>query len=403
MSSVLPQLPLSASPLALFGLLLLAGVIGGELARRLLRLPRIVGQLLIGMLLGGSGLQVLNAELLDEAWIFVEIALGLVLFELGLRLDFAWLRRDRWLLATGLLESALSFGFMYYALVFFGVESLYAAVAAAIGVSTSPAVVMLVAQELRAEGQVTERALNLVAINSVVAFVLVTMLLSWIHHEYLAGWQVAVLHPVYLFGGSLLLGYSAFIIALSLSRWFGKSVERHFVVVLALIIATVGAARMLELSPLIALLAFGVLARNFDERHDLMAVDVSAVGQLFFVVLFVVGGATLQPMTFASAGALGVVYIMARFAGKSLGVMTLAHFSGVRAGSAGMLCLALTPMSGLALGMVHGTATLYPEFTARLASIVFSAALILELIGPLAVQFALKHAGEAQEEGEKRP
>ena len=398
MSSLLPQLPLVASPLALFGLLLLAGVIGGELARRLLRLPRIVGYVLVGMLLGGSGLHLLNAKLLDEAWIFVEIALGLVLFELGLRLDFAWLRRDRWLLATGLLESALSFAFMYYALVLFGVESLYAAVAAAIGVSTSPAVVMLVAQELKAEGQITERALNLVAINSVAAFVLVTMLLSWIHHEYKAGWQVAVLHPVYLFGGSLLLGYAVFIVALYLSRWLGKSKERHFVVLLALIIAAIGVARMLELSALIALLTFGILARNFDERHDLMTVDVSAIGQVFFVVLFVVGGAKLQLFEFAAGGAVGLVYILARFAGKSLGVLSLTRFSGVRPGAAGMLCLALTPMSGLALAMVQGTALLYPEFSARLAAIVLSAALVLELVGPVAVQFALRQAGEAQEE-----
>jgi NhaP-type Na+/H+ or K+/H+ antiporter len=287
---------------------------------------------------------------------------------------------------------------MYYALVLFGVESLYAAVAAAIGVATSPAAVMLVAQEVRAEGQVTERALNLVAINSVAAFVLVTMLLSWIHHEYRAGWQVAVLHPVYLFGGSLMLGYAAFVVALALSRWLGKSKERHFVVLLALIVAAIGVARMLELSALIALLAFGIFARNLDERHDLMAVDVGAVGQVFFVVLFVVGGAKLQLFDFAAGGAVGLAYVLARFAGKSLGVMSLTPFSGVRPGSAGLLCLALTPMSGLALAMVQGTAALYPEFTARLASIVLAAALILELAGPVAVQFALRRAGEAREE-----
>jgi len=35
---------------------------------------------------------------------------------------------------------------------------------------------------------------------------------------------------------------------------------------------------------------------------------------------------------------------------------------------------------------------------AELAAIVLSAALILELVGPIAVQFALKRAGEAGEE-----
>ncbi len=62
---------------------------------------------------------------------------------------------------------------------------------------------MLVARELNAEGQVTERALILVAINSVAAFVLMTVLLSWIHHEYSADWRVSLLHPIYILAGSL--------------------------------------------------------------------------------------------------------------------------------------------------------------------------------------------------------
>src|SRR5262249_35117816 len=165
MTSFLPHVPLAANPLALFGLLLIAGVAGGELVRRVLRLPRIVGYVLTGMLLGASGLGLLDEKLLDEARIFVDIALRLLLYDLGLKLDFSWLKRDRWLLATGLAESALSFGFICYALAWFGVGTLHAAAAAAIGVATSPAVVMLVAQELKAEGQVTERALNLTAIN----------------------------------------------------------------------------------------------------------------------------------------------------------------------------------------------------------------------------------------------
>lgn len=395
MTSLLPQYPFSPNPVLLFGLLLLLGLVGGELVRRVLRLPRIVGYVLIGMALGASGSKLLDARLLEDSWIFVEIALGLVLFELGRRLDLAWLARERWLLATGLAESALSFGFVYYALVWFGVSPLPAAVAAAIGVSTSPAVVMLVARELDAEGQVTERALALTAMNGVAAFVLVTMLLAWLHHEYRAGWTVVVLHPVYLLGGSLLLGYCAFWLALSLSRWLGKNAEGQFALMIALIVAVMGLARMLQVQVLIVLLAFGVFARNLDERHDLMAVDVGRIGQLFFVVLFVVSGARLELAELAAGGALAAAYILARFAGKSLGVMAFTYFSGARAGSAGLLCLALTPMSGLALAMVQGTANLYPEFGAKLAAIVLSAVLIFELIGPIAVQFALRRAGEA--------
>jgi hypothetical protein len=48
--------------------------------------------------------------------------------------------------------------------------------------------------------------------------------------------------------------------------------------------------------------------------------------------------------------------------------------------------------------MVHQTTRLYPEFGAQLATIVISAVLILEIVGPIAVQFALKRAGEGRAE-----
>ena len=395
MSSFLPQFPPSTNPLLLFGLLLFAGFAGGELVRRLFKVPSILGYVLVGLLLGKSGIDVLNGHLVKDAWIFVDVALGLILFELGRRLDLTWLKRDPWLAATGVLESALSFGMVYGALVYFDVKPIFAAVAASIGVATSPAVVMVVAQELRAEGQVTERALNLVAINSVIAFVTATMLLAWIHHEYQAGWRTILLHPLYLLAGSFVLGYAASMIAVEAGRLLGKSEQGHFVAALALIIITVGAARMLELSVLIALIVFGVLSKSLDRDHVLMPFDMGRVGQMFVVVLFVVSGATFKPEDLVATGTLALAFILARFAGKSIGVLSLTYFSGVRRGSAGLLCLALTPMSGLAVVMVHDASHLYPEFGAKLAAIVLSAALVLEVLGPIAVQFALKHADEA--------
>jgi len=398
MISFLPDYPFPANPVLLFGLLLLAGLVVGELVRRVLRLPRIVGYVLIGLVLGSSGLDLLDRGMVKEAWIFVDIALGLILFDLGRRLDFGWLKRDPWLAATGVLESALSFALVYFTLAWLGVQPLYAAVAAAIGIATSPAVAMVMVQELRAQGQVTERMLGLTAINSVIAFVTVTMLLAGIHHEYHAGWRTVLLHPVYLLAGSLILGYLAALAAVALARWLGKTERAHYVLVLGLIVLTIGAARMLELSVVLALLSFGVLSKNLDRRHDLMSFDVGLVGQLFVVVLFVMSGASLKTGDLMIGGALAAAFITARFVGKSIGVLALTYFSGARRGSAGLLCLALTPMSGLAISMVHGTTELYPEFGARLAAIVLSAVLIMEIIGPIVVQFALRRAGEAMEQ-----
>lgn len=398
MPSFLPEYPIAPNPLLLFGFLLLAGVLGGEVVVRVLAVPRIVGYVLIGLLLGAGGLGVIDAGLIREAWIFVELALGLILFELGRRLDFTWLRRDAWLAVTGVLESALTFSLLFFVLTLFDVSPLYAAVAAAIGIATSPAVVMVIAQELKAEGQVTERALNLTAMNSVISFVVVTMLLAGIHHEYRAAWMTVVLHPVYLLLGSALFGLLASVVAVALARWLGKSGRGHFVMTLSLIVMTVGAVRLFELSVVLALLAFGMLSRNLDRRHDLMSFDPGRLGQTFVIVLFVVSGASLRVGDLVAGGTLAVVFVLTRFVAKCLGVMSITRFSGVRPGTAGMLCLALTPMSALAVSMVRGTTELYPAFGTKLGAIVLSAVLILELLGPIAVDFALRRAGEAASE-----
>jgi NhaP-type Na+/H+ or K+/H+ antiporter len=392
----LPALQTPAGPLVLFGLILLAGLIGGEISRRALALPRITGYVLIGLILGPFGLNWLDHSSVDSAGAMVDFAVGLVLFELGQRLDLRWLRRDPWLAVTGLAESGLSFVFMYVVLLWFGIEPLFAAFAAAIGMATSPAVVLLVAKEMKAEGQVTERALCLTALNGVLAFTTVTLLTALVHIEYHAGFLVALIQPTYVLLGSLLLGYVAARIAIGGARMLGKREERQFAMHVALLVLAVGLADVLKLSVLVALLTFGILARNLDRSRWLMSINTGYAGQIFYVVLFVVMGAALRPDQFATGGLVAIMFVLSRFTGKSLGVMLFAPLSRLRPGSAGLLSLALLPMSGLALTLAQGPGNLYPEFGAKLSSVVLAAAVILELIGPIAAQFALRHAGEAE-------
>jgi Kef-type K+ transport system membrane component KefB len=394
----LPDWPLVASPIVLFGLLLLAGFVGGELVHRLAKVPRLIGYTLTGLLLGAGGLDWLDHASLASSRVFVDIALGLLLFDLGRRLDIDWLARDRWLFITGLAESALSFGLVFCVLIQFDLPAVPAAIAAAIGIATSPAVALVMSRELKAEGQITERMLNLTAMNSVVAVLATTMLLSWIHHEYQSNWYLMVLHPLYLLLGSGLLGVLASLAVLGLARVLGKHRERHFVLVLALVVLAIGVARMLELSVLLTMLTFGVLVRNLDQNRDVLDVDFGRVGLIFFVVLFVVSGASLSLDSLKTGAVIGGAFVLARFAGKALGVMAFTHFSGLRPGSAGLLTLTLMPMSALAVVMLEVATGLYPQLKGELSAIVLSAVLILELAGPLLVQFALTRAGEARAE-----
>jgi NhaP-type Na+/H+ or K+/H+ antiporter len=259
--------------------------------------------------------------------------------------------------------------------------------------------VILVSEELRSEGQITERLMLFTAVNTVFAYLLLALLLPFLHLEHDVDWMTAVLHPLYVFAGAAAVGGVASMALLRLARWFGKKVDRQFILQVAVVVITIGVAHSLKVSVPLALVTLGLLARNTDARHDLLAVPYGHGGQVFFLILFVLTGASLEFHLFGVATATAVaVYIVARFLGKAAALLAFGFASGIPRGGAGLLAIGLLPLSGQAVVMVRDTATLYPSFGRELAAIVLSAVAILELLGPIATEFALRRAGEAHPE-----
>ena len=380
----------------LFGLLLLAGLAGGRIAATTRILPAITGYIATGFILGPGGLNWLDAKSLAQAQIFADISLGLIVFDLGRRLDLGWARHDRWLLPTGLAESLLSFAAMLGLLRAVGIDALEAAVAATIGIATAPAVVLMVVNELKAEGPVTRRTLWYVALNNIIAMLGLALLLPFIEARASAEPWYPIARSLWILGGSFLLGYLAFLIMTLFARLTGKSPAPQFILIVGTIVVTVGVAQTAQLSVLLALLVLGVCARNLDREHRLIDVQFGLAAQLFFVILFVLTGATLRPDQFGSIAWIGLAFVFARALGKSVGLYLFAWPSRVSPRQASALTLTLTPISGLALGMTQPIYDIAPEFGAHLAAIVASGIAILHLIGPIATRFALLRAGEGE-------
>ena len=394
----LPHFPPTFGNVVVVALILLVGLACGELFRRVLMLPRISGYAVAGLVAGPGSGGLLDMQMLEDARLLFDIALGLILFELGSRLDLRWLRRNRWLLVSSIAEIALSFGLIVVVLLALRVPVLQAAIAAAIGTASGAPVLLLIIHAQRADGPLTDRAINHTALNNVFAVVAVTMLLSFLHLEYRAAAYLVVLHPLYLLLGSMLLGYLFSVFLVWFARWLGKREDLQFILLVAMVLLTVGVAKALGLSMLIALLALGVMARGRDARRDLLPVEFGPTAQALFVILFVMTGAAVTLGDLATGAWVGLSYAIARMAGKLLGVLSFAQLSGLRLRKAVLLGLTLTPMSAIAVVLVENTAQYYPEFGQRLAAVVMSAVLILELSAPLLTQLALRAAGETHPE-----
>ena len=393
----LPSWPPGADALPWYALLLLVAAIAGELARRWLHLPRLFGWIVVGVLLGPQASGVLTERMLEEMRGVLDVAIGVVLFQLGQRVDLGWLRRNPSLLATSVLEASLAFAAMFAVLLLIEVPPLLAALAAAIGIATGPAVALSLIREVRAQGQVTERMLLLTSLNCVYAFVVVNILLAWLHQEYSNEWLSIFGHPLYLIFGSLLLALVFALATLVLLTLLGRRAEAQFIAVVALVVTAVYAASALKLSSVLVLLGYGVMARAFDVRRRFASLSFGSLGQILLVLLFAITAATLD-LDLVPAGALaGAVLVAARYVGKTIGVFALAPASGLSLRKASLVSLTLMPMSGVALILVHDMSALFPGLGSTLASVVVSAIVMLEVLGPAAAYFALVRAGETDE------
>lgn len=391
----LPNLPLHITPLMAFGLMLIIGAVGGYVAHRISWLPSITGFLLVGFICGPSGIGLLGQETIVESRIFIDIALALILYRLGLSLNIKMLWRSPRLFFTSLVESFATFGLVFYVLHLFGMPTPVAVLVAAITISSSPAVLLHVAHEVGAKGEVTESAKTLVALNNLISFVAFSATLPALHYATGSDWMTIVLQPLYQLTGSLLLGcalaFGLHVIAVKTQR----AAQYKLALVIGIIMVAVGLAHELKLSMLFAPLVIGVVIKNLEQESVISGLEFGAPFELFFIVLFVFAGAGLHLNELVEFAPVVLVLVFARSLAKMLG--TTATFflfkEPLRAGiSSGML---LVPMAGLAIGLVQTSGNLFPQHASTVTAIVLGAVAIFETIGPPIAAYAFRVAGES--------
>jgi Kef-type K+ transport system membrane component KefB len=397
----LPDWPLAVpATLAVAALALLAAAAGEGAAR--LKLPRLFGYVAAGALFGAGGylLRFLQLEELPRATLqfSLEFAAAVILFDVGQRVSFGWIRRNPALLATSIAESALSFAAVWYVMRLFDIDPLASAVIASIAMATSPAVVLAVTRELRTQGQVTERTLLLTALNSIYAVMLTTLLLGLARDRPGAGLVDVLLHPAYLIIGSIAvaaLGARLFLLVLS---FIGRDRAGQILVMLAVVWVVFAAAVALQLSPLLALLACGAFVRTFDTARLLTATEFGLVSGIALVLFFALSAAMIDFDTLFSAWLPAAALVVVRMVAKLVAVSAFGPLTAVTLRKGLLTGLGLMPMSALALLLLQQVSDWNPVIAHQTTAVLLPSVVLLQLLGALGLVFALRWSGEARAE-----
>jgi Kef-type K+ transport system membrane component KefB len=376
--------------------LLTAGLCG-ELCYRAWRLPRISGYAVIGLVAGAAGFGVIDTVSAKAARPLLDVALGLLLFELGSRLDLRWIRRNPWLILSSIAESTLTFVLVLPVLLFLHVQLIVALVLAAIAMATSPAMVIQLKTELRAEGQVTQRLMTLTALNSMYAVVIEKLVSGWLHQETYGNAFATILQPLYLLIGSLVLAFALARTCIFFYRRMNMQDEHSFVALFGLVLLAIAIAHLFKLSTILSLLAAGIIVKNMEARPQLWPQHFGTAGWLLTVILFVLTLTSFEWKDIGIGGLAALGLILARLVGKLVGVLAFAKPSGLNWKQGVALGLSLSPMSALAYLLVDDTYSLYPNLDPSLRAIMMCSIVVLQIVGPWLVYRSLALVGERRE------
>ncbi len=391
----LPDWPLEYNTQFAFGLLLFAGVLGGYLAHRISWLPSITGFMAVGILIGPSGTDLVTEDALSLVRAVIDVSLGLILYRLGLTLDLRAMVHDPRLLLTGLVESGVTFITTFGVLLWLGLPTLLAGLAAAIVISSSPAILIHVAHEVGAAGPVTERSKELVALNNLFSFFAFSALLPAGHLAAEADRNTVWLQPLYQLLGSLAVAIVIAIILVQVARLTRNASQYRLALIIGAIMLGLGIADALDVSALFVPLALGVIVKTL-ERDDLISnVEFGEVFELFFIVLFVYAGAKIHLEELATLGWVAVALVSTRIVFKWLTVYGMTRWQGIAPRPAAATGLLLIPMAGLAIGLAQTAETLFALEAAQLNALILATVAILETIGPPIAGWAFRLAGEA--------
>lgn len=392
----LPPFPEQIDSLALFSLLLVVGLLIGEWLHAHARWPKVIGYVLAGIVFGPSLLGWISIEALAQARPIADAALGLLMMEVGRRLDLSWLRRNPELLRSTLADITLSFALIFtFALWLVGLTPAWAAATAAVTMASAPAVVLLTVEEARAQGQVTERIILHTAIGSAASFVAFAFVLGVVHAELSEDWLNALVHPLWVIVGALLVGGIGTWLALTIASTLPKRSLAQVFVLVACALLAVGIARMLAVPVFLTLFLMGVLLASRDRQQTLRYTQLPEGHWLLAIVLFVIVGASLPWQEFTwLAGLQALGLLLVRAAAKA----------GALAWSGGSLPLpkrllvgvGIQPLSATAVFMAYEIASLYPEVGRSALTLPLFAAAMMELVGPALCRLALQKSGECE-------
>jgi len=284
------------SPLAVLGAgLMIAFVIGLTLQR--FRIPKLYGAVIAGLLLGASGGGFIDGALLTQFQELLNGAAALVLFEVGRKMDLAWLLRSGRQGASLLLATLARGAAAAVTLGLLGLPWGAAIFIGSILIAVNPVIHSSMVADENASGTSTFATSNMVGLSNFVALLALGVTLAWTRTHGLDAsgdfWTELLRQGGKLVVGALIavLSYGVYALATRLCKV--PATLRPGMLLAALLI-DLGLCSVMSASALLSLLLMGVLLRNAEKRDNVFQAQLKTAQDIGYVLLFLMSAALVD-------------------------------------------------------------------------------------------------------------
>jgi Kef-type K+ transport system membrane component KefB len=370
------------------GVLFLAGLVADQIGHAT-RLPRVTMLLLLGLLVGQSGFDLLPEASTEWFEPLSIIALTMVAFLLGSELTGENLaRHGRAIFAISLCVVLGTTIIVWGGLTLLGLNPGLALLLGAIATATAPAAIADVIHQSGIRNGFSETLSGIVAIDDVWGLMVFSFCLALVHTS--DGWSEPLLGVVRDIGGAILLGAAVGVPAAYFTGRL-KPGEPLQTEAIGVVFLTAGISILLEVSFLIAGMTAGAVIANFARHHERAFSEIEHIQWPFMLLFFLLAGASLKVDALWSLGWITAAYVALRIVSRLVAGEVGARIGRVPVTERHAYGPALLPQAGVAVGMALVAAEAIPQWGSTIMTLTVAATVIFEIIGPPCTILALRH------------
>lgn len=380
------------------GIILFSGIIIGKVVS-FFKLPKVTGYLVAGVLIGPSILNLVPSDVAAKLTIIPDAALGFIAYSIGSEFNFENLKAlGKRIFTITILEALGAVLLVDIVMIFiFKMSIPFSITLGSIAAATAPAATLMVIKQYKAKGPVVNTLLPVVAMDDAVGIIIfgisTTIAGALINNNSNFSVAKAIFVPILEIIYALFLGLIVgFVLSIISKKTEGE--DQLLCITIAALFFTIGISTSLNISPLLSCMMVGATITNIAPTNSRTLSVIDRFTPPVFIAFFTIAGIELNLAMLTKVGFVGVGYIIARLIGKIFGAGIGSKLSNCPKTVQKYLGLTLVPQAGVAIGLAMMAETLMPEFGSSIRTIILSATVVYELIGPILTKTVLIKAGE---------